>query len=737
MTTEESLCAQLNSLSLSSIDQNSIASLLVNVDMTIRCFIKQYKNNSDIEFRKKILTIILSNNQLIVKSKPIIYMIFRDYGLNLDLSKPNIDIQNELNKVNPLLSIIDTTNIKETYLTILSLFEIMIYQYIKTIQLNDFIQGNAFTIFKQCVGILDNLYQKSVTYPLTNICLFYSSAYLKVYLAKYVDEISKENNSINVQGINAEMASNKTPVRATIQLYIIQLLFYKIGSYDKLITFNFTSHHVDWMNDYITTYSEIPLFHLFFPLNDIQLFLQMHLIFSNFKCTRFANHSKELLSLFNTNKINIFVDNVINHILSKIVHPTYLTNKSYIALSSWYKSIINSVALNKTTIDLLSLFLDKCVFENKLYPKINAYTQSQLEIILHGYKLSILCSQSNPSSFYNQLLSQNANAIIQSSYIPGGEPNSFLLFNYKEVEQYSSSYPDIQNGLYICSCHKWYTVPPCGLPMQIKKCGKCGLDIGGPDHNMVKRDGHLRILNNRQQLDQFLNHYLGGHFCPYIFLDDYKKIIDGLVSKVNPGVNKDNLEYHFKEKEVRGLTQVSYRVLSFVFYSMIFFSNQMGYLSDVDVLKYVTARGNWTIFRQCFKMMETNWEALRGELQKNNIFNIDIFMNIIFEKIAPVVRDSNLFNTNELRIQFENNITQIINEEIKTFAVKGKNYQKYNSNLNALTKNFSLESIITKKTPTKLLSHNAFPFHIDFNISSYPNYSLYESDMKEIQSKIA
>ena len=102
-----------------------------------------------------------------------------------------------------------------------------------------------------------------------------------------------------------------------------------------------------------------------------------------------------------------------------------------------------------------------------------------------------------------------------------------------------------------------------------------------------------------------------------------------------------------------------------------------------------------------------------------------------------MIRNSNLFNTNKLRIQFENSITQIINEEIKTFAIKEKNYQKYNTNLNALTKNLSLESIITKKTPTKLLTHNIFPFHIDFNISSYPNYFLYESEMRELNSKIA
>ena len=163
----------------------------------------------------------------------------------------------------------------------------------------------------------------------------------------------------------------------------------------------------------------------------------------------------------------------------------------------------------------------------------------------------------------------------------------------------------------------------------------------------------------------------------------------------------------------------------------------MGYLSDENLLEYVNVKANWTMFRKCFNMMETNWKALKEELQKINIFNIDIFINVIFEKIAPVIRNSNLFNTNKLRIQFENSITQIINEEIKTFAIKEKSYQKYNTNLNALTKNLSLESIITKKTPTQLLTHNIFPFHIDFNISSYPNYYLYESEMRELNSKIA
>ena len=48
-------------------------------------------------------------------------------------------------------------------------------------------------------------------------------------------------------------------------------------------------------------------------------------------------------------------------------------------------------------------------------------------------------------------------------------------------------------GLYRCSCGYFYSIGNCGYAMEKKLCPKCGLEIGGGNHAILNRDGHLHI----------------------------------------------------------------------------------------------------------------------------------------------------------------------------------------------------------------------------------------------------
>ena len=52
----------------------------------------------------------------------------------------------------------------------------------------------------------------------------------------------------------------------------------------------------------------------------------------------------------------------------------------------------------------------------------------------------------------------------------------------------------VREGAYVCSCGTFYNVCPCGFPTEISKCINCGEKIGGENHILVRREGHMRYF---------------------------------------------------------------------------------------------------------------------------------------------------------------------------------------------------------------------------------------------------
>ena len=47
-------------------------------------------------------------------------------------------------------------------------------------------------------------------------------------------------------------------------------------------------------------------------------------------------------------------------------------------------------------------------------------------------------------------------------------------------------------------CGQYYTMAPCSYPMQLSNCTKCGSQIGGINHILLKRPGHFRIILDQE-----------------------------------------------------------------------------------------------------------------------------------------------------------------------------------------------------------------------------------------------
>jgi hypothetical protein len=72
-------------------------------------------------------------------------------------------------------------------------------------------------------------------------------------------------------------------------------------------------------------------------------------------------------------------------------------------------------------------------------------------------------------------------------------------------------------GMYRCSCGHFYGLENCGYTAQIFNCPQCNLAIGGVDHQMVQRQGHIHIPGFPEISRMILDLYNGyqGNYSPH------------------------------------------------------------------------------------------------------------------------------------------------------------------------------------------------------------------------------
>lgn len=114
------------------------------------------------------------------------------------------------------------------------------------------------------------------------------------------------------------------------------------------------------------------------------------------------------------------------------------------------------------------------------------------------------CNTPNPIS--NMFFNAQGNFSIDtfnSVYCIGSEPekiHNYLLYtlqNYDNLKNIGFSNRISKGGSYVCSenCDFLYIVNQCGGAMETKNCPFCGNEIGGKDHIIVKRKGHINLTD--------------------------------------------------------------------------------------------------------------------------------------------------------------------------------------------------------------------------------------------------
>ena len=139
------------------------------------------------------------------------------------------------------------------------------------------------------------------------------------------------------------------------------------------------------------------------------------------------------------------------------------------------------------------------------------------------------------------------------------------------------------------------------------------------------------------------------------------------------GFKKVKYEFFInQDKKVRNMSNVTYRILSFIFYSCIYYSEKLGYLNENNINTFYFTDGNEKTNSILFILKEI-WKILIEELTKREVNNIQCFLNMIIPELSKIIseNDKNMYNPNE-RNEFENLCNQVIENAILNY----NNYYK-------------------------------------------------------------
>ena len=259
-------------------------------------------------------------------------------------------------------------------------------------------------------------------------------------------------------------------------------------------------------------------------------------------------------------------------------------------------------------------------------------------------------------------------------------------------------------------------------------CPVCKMEIGGEKHVPVVRDGHFRIFKNENEKETVLNYgYSNRKLMKWKLLDQFKNEVDLLINEEKIGVVKVSKEFFLKEnKNIRNLNQISYRLLQFVFYSIVYFDFILGFVKEEDINKFIPNDIN------IIDMIFLNWNLLKKALDLKGINNIQIFMNLIIPKLNILISECSLFENVDLRKNFENKVNELIEEKIKEY---GEYYKKYTEENNILMQleTTSMKSIHHENISPDFYDEKDYPYIKYFMITTYPTR---ENIKKELDSII-
>ena len=698
-------------------------------EIVISVFSQKVMQISNDEYRNKLLKIIMKDNNLIINSKLILWILFTRYKLDIEYPDDEENdeeeeeeeiINNEDKYINKFMNFINNKNINLELLNSqenIILDEILIYLF--EIKINTFLNNSDLTIEKIINGIIIkylvkciNILTGKINPVLNHLAILYSISFIKSYFYLLSNEIYKrtksDENKINITKINEILLLNDTTnVLYVIKLYFLKCLYSNMQNYHEFINFKWEENQLSWAKNYIVEEKDAISNLQFLFINtdiDIEILKNYHLSISkDKKILNFKDVDADFYSKFMNDDFMTFIDVSINIMLSEFITPTY-SSLAYEYFCDLLKEIYK---INKKSMPtIIKLFFDKKTFETLMRDKIKTFNAEKIEMLLYGYKFVILCSLGNENSLYKNLFSEKFNNIINNIFIPGLEPLlTPKMYSYGRALEHFDAVKTTSPGFYICNgCNNFYYIDNCSNPNEIRNCNICGQRIGGENYRLL--GGSRRIFRNENERNSF-PHLYG------ITLAQFELEVKAEEKNEKPGYKQITLsDFKNNNKIVRNLNGISYRILNFIFYSILYFNNILGYINDNDIEKYFISGKNIS------DLFDDIWNCLKNLLDSKSINNIKIFLNSLFPKINDLIINQEITDTQEKRINFESKFNDIINTCINQYQNYFEKYTKLNNDISQ-TKLTSLKTIITQQDFPKL-PEKKFPFFKYFTVPTFP-----------------
>ena len=561
---------------------------------------------------------------------------------------------------------------------------------------------------------------------LNNLGKIYSIAYIKIYM-KYLAEIFIYNeDKIDFAPIIEIFSCTNNNMRKVVNIFFFKNCFIHFENYSKFkdyilknekfgkIFSNILEKEKNEKKDnYILNYN-------FTPNTDFTDYLKSSAQFMNIKSNNLDKLNTFITSEFlNNNGYDLLFCLLVNHLISFLYSAEkdkYINDLNN--FKSEFNKIVNDLRIPQITINLFNALLNiNESIKNKLKKD---FTQEQFEIIMNSFRYVLLTSQANNNNFYYKLLTPQINEYISNNYIIGTLPyNNVVINSYYILEDLlKDKTQTIKIGYYVCTCGQYYELIDCTWPGYVSNCKNCNRQIGGTGHKLlgpeVGQTDHFRIIIDEEYKNKSIQEGV-----PYLFLDEYKKrYVDKYLNEQPKGIKNEKDEFIFeliffkRYDKVRTLDELPFRILNYILYSHLLFSNLLGYLSEENLNSYIPPNFS------CIKMINKNWEIIQTILNEKGINDIKIFMNIIFIKLSNLIKNIGDMVTLEKRQEFEILINNCINELINNIEEYEKEEKKYKE-FNEKIKGSDAQSLV------EIISENYSPFENIYNEEDFPNLGLF------------
>ena len=740
-------------------------------DVFINLIINQFLTIKDIQYKIKVLNLIYPNPDskikrqqnpiLLQRSLPLLILLFNDGSENYNKPDKIIPIynnkisreekrekflefsKNENSSQYKLLKIINRPN-KILDQIIIYYFEYLCELYFQNIKKIN--KDNEKNMFEELLGntSLDYLDEALLflddeisgnnkignkTNYLNKLGKLYSISYIKKYINNYIEINKNHFSEIYVwEDINNVLYRKDNKLRRMVKYYILKIYSKQFNNEKEFIEFNLERKKIPISAKYPGIKLEVVKHQYdfnFLPLTYIKEYkdFAQGLSISNF------NKNKFLDFINDTNNINaidlFFCFYVNNFFLQNFQNDFYIEKNNDI-----YKFLQNEInklsSIPQEAKNLLSLLTPNEFFQ-RVKPLIGTQiTLKQYEIFLWCVRFCLMSLGNNRKNFYTDLISFNCFLTLSNNFLPG-KPATFDIFkeSYEIIKENLTRDP-LKYGAYICSCGYTYSVGECTFPTVIHTCPICGEKIGGEHHILYKRVGHMRIFLNSETrktkfdlsyadknmnnmlLDEFYNTIVSKHETKEMKFNDLKRPM---------GCNKENF---LRREKIRNLDQISYRILSFIYYSHLFIAKIKGYIHDVEL-------NNFTIKDlTLFQILEENWNIIQDLSNKN----IRIILNILYGHIYQLFSGVHYFDTLFSFESFEN----LFDQKIKQNLNNAKDISQYEENNSLLLDfdPFSDMAIIYERFPPFIYKEEIYPCTEFFLNSKIPNIDLFKKKFLNI-----